>query len=196
MARPQTFATVDAVRAARAVFWRHGYEDASLPDLESATGLRRSSLYNTFGNKRGLFDAAVANYLEEVVHPRLAPLLAADVAPEALPGYFAGLRAGLLAADDDRGDQGCLLLNTAAAPIGHDEAVRGVVDGYTDLLETALGHGVASRWPGLSAAAAGLRTRTLLAFLVTALLLARVDVSKAVAALDDALSSIRAWPSA
>ena len=59
MGRPQTFETDEVVRAARGVFWRDGYESASLPDLEQATGLSRSSIYHAFGSKRGLFDAAV-----------------------------------------------------------------------------------------------------------------------------------------
>ncbi|MDD0859753.1 TetR/AcrR family transcriptional regulator [Arthrobacter alpinus] len=45
-----------------------------LPDLERATGLSRSSIYHAFGSKRGLFDAAVASYLSEIIRPRLQPL--------------------------------------------------------------------------------------------------------------------------
>ena len=69
------------MRAARTVFWEHGFEAASLPALERATGLNRSSIYHGFGSKRGLFDAAVASYLDEVVRPRLRPLVQDDVAP-------------------------------------------------------------------------------------------------------------------
>ena len=74
MARPRSFDTATAVRAARQVFWTRVSEATSLPDLEAATGLRRSSLYQAFGSKRGLFDAAVASYLDEVVRPLLAGL--------------------------------------------------------------------------------------------------------------------------
>ncbi|GAB3998060.1 hypothetical protein GCM10029992_22820 [Glycomyces albus] len=52
MGRVQTFDTAEVVRAARTVFWQHGYEDASIPALEAATGLRRSSIYHAFGSKR------------------------------------------------------------------------------------------------------------------------------------------------
>ena len=71
MGRNRTFDTQEAVRAARSVFWSNGFGGASLPDLEQATGLNRSSLYHAFGSKRGLFDAAVDSYLEEVIRPRL-----------------------------------------------------------------------------------------------------------------------------
>jgi AcrR family transcriptional regulator len=76
MGRTRAFAEIDVVRAARGVFWNRGYEETSLPDLEAATGLNRSSIYHSFGSKRGLFDAAVESYLDDVVRPRLEPLRA------------------------------------------------------------------------------------------------------------------------
>ena len=54
MARTQGFERDAVVRAARTVFWRRGFEDTAVPDLEEATGLSRSSIYNAFGSKRGL----------------------------------------------------------------------------------------------------------------------------------------------
>ena len=48
MGRTATFDRADAVRAARGVFWNQGYEATSIPDLEQATGLKRSSLYHAF----------------------------------------------------------------------------------------------------------------------------------------------------
>ena len=37
------------------VFWEKGYNDTSLEDLLSVTGLSKSSLYQAFGNKHELF---------------------------------------------------------------------------------------------------------------------------------------------
>jgi len=64
MGRTRTFDEDAVVRAARDVFWQHGYAEASVPDLEAATGLGRSSLYHSFGSKRELFDAAIESYLD------------------------------------------------------------------------------------------------------------------------------------
>ncbi|HOZ57111.1 MAG TPA: helix-turn-helix domain-containing protein, partial [Nakamurella multipartita] len=69
MGRTKTFDPGEVVRAARAVFWTRGFESASLPELQEATGLSVSSIYHSFGSKRGLFDAAVASYLDEVARP-------------------------------------------------------------------------------------------------------------------------------
>lgn len=115
MARTMSFDRQDAVAGARALFWRRGYDSASTGDLEAATGLSRSSIYNTFGSKRGLFDAAIESYLDDVVRPLLAPLQAHPVAPAALDDYLARLAAAI-AAQDRRDDvRGCLLLATASS---------------------------------------------------------------------------------
>ncbi|SDG96984.1 TetR/AcrR family transcriptional regulator [Klenkia brasiliensis] len=189
MPRPQAYATADAVRAARGVFWVQGFEGASVPDLERATGLNRSSIYHAFGSKRGLFDAAVQSYLDEVVRPRLAVLTGAEVAPDALVEYLTGLRAAVAAGDDHPdaagAGQGCLLVNTATAPIGGDAAVRAVVAGYRAELRTAFERGVRARFPGRDPAELA---DTLTSLVVAAFALARVDPDGAVRSLDVALA--------
>ncbi|MFE0100633.1 TetR/AcrR family transcriptional regulator [Streptomyces sp. NPDC059009] len=51
-----------ALDQAMRVFWQHGYADASLDALSSATGLGRGSLYGTFGNKDALFHQCLDHY--------------------------------------------------------------------------------------------------------------------------------------
>ena len=54
-----------------AVFWDHGYEGASLPDLMAGTGLSRGSLYKAFGDKKALLLAALDLYMaDEPRQPR------------------------------------------------------------------------------------------------------------------------------
>ncbi|MEI4270528.1 TetR/AcrR family transcriptional regulator [Klenkia sp. LSe6-5] len=187
MPRPQAYATADAVRAARGVFWVQGFEGASVPDLERATGLNRSSIYHAFGSKRGLFDAAVQSYLDEVVRPRLAVLTGPDVAPDALVAYLTGLRAAIAAADPAGAGQGCLLVNAATAPIGGDGAVRAVVAGYRAELRTAFERGVAARFPDRDPVPLA---DTCTSLVVAAFALARVDPDGAVRSLDAALSLV------
>ena len=44
------------------VFWRKGYEGASVADLTEAMGINPPSLYAAFGNKEGLFRAVLERY--------------------------------------------------------------------------------------------------------------------------------------
>ena len=62
--RPRAFDTEAALDAAIQVFWRYGYEGASLTALTEAMGINRPSLYAAFGSKSQLFQAAVRRYAE------------------------------------------------------------------------------------------------------------------------------------
>ena len=75
MARTREFDEEGVLRAAREVFWVHGYGATSMAQLEAATGLSRSSLYGAFGNKRELFERALRSYVRDVMTPLLAPVL-------------------------------------------------------------------------------------------------------------------------
>jgi AcrR family transcriptional regulator len=63
--RPREFDTDEALAAALGVFWRKGYEGASLTDLTEAMGVSRPSLYAAFGNKEQLFRRALDLYETE-----------------------------------------------------------------------------------------------------------------------------------
>jgi AcrR family transcriptional regulator len=62
--RPREFDLEKALDAALKVFWRKGYEGASLPDLTEAMGINRPSLYAAFGNKEALFRKAIDRYID------------------------------------------------------------------------------------------------------------------------------------
>lgn len=64
MGRPRAFDKDKALDRAMEVFWRKGYEGASLADLTKAMGINPPSLYAAFGNKEGLFRSALDRYVE------------------------------------------------------------------------------------------------------------------------------------
>jgi AcrR family transcriptional regulator len=66
MGRPRCFDADDALDAALQVFWRKGYEGASLSDLTAAMHIERPSLYATFGNKEELFLKVLDRYADTV----------------------------------------------------------------------------------------------------------------------------------
>ena len=79
MARAKAFNPDEALDQAMDVFWHHGYEGASMQHLAEATGLNRSSIYNTFGSKHALYLAALDRYRRVTAATLLDPL------SEALP---------------------------------------------------------------------------------------------------------------
>src|SRR5438876_317753 len=62
--RPREFDPEKALDRALKVFWKKGYEGASLPELTRAMGINRPSLYAAFGNKEALFRKAMKRYAE------------------------------------------------------------------------------------------------------------------------------------
>lgn len=60
--RPRSFDLAEVLDKAMTVFWRHGYEGASLGRLQAATGLTPPSIYNAFGSKEGLYEACLDHY--------------------------------------------------------------------------------------------------------------------------------------
>jgi len=64
MGRPKGFHREEVLEKAMPVFWKHGFADTSLQDLERATGVNKSGLYTEFRDKEDLFMACLRHYLE------------------------------------------------------------------------------------------------------------------------------------
>lgn len=62
MSKLKTFKRDDVLDAAVAVFWRKGYAETSIQDLEAATTLKKSSLYAEFQSKENLFLCSLEHY--------------------------------------------------------------------------------------------------------------------------------------
>ena len=107
--RPRAFDADEALDKALAVFWRKGYEGASLPDLTRAMGINRPSLYAAFGNKEQLFRKAVERYAQGpagYVREALQLPTARAVVERLLLG-------GTCVATNPKGPRGCLMVQGA-----------------------------------------------------------------------------------
>jgi AcrR family transcriptional regulator len=62
MGRPRSFNRDTALEKAMRLFWERGYEHTSITDLTHELGISAPSLYAAFGDKRTLFEEAVARY--------------------------------------------------------------------------------------------------------------------------------------
>ena len=94
-------------------FWSRGFRAASIDALVREIGTTRFSLYQEFGGKDGLFEAALDHYAASVVTDALRPMTDAATGIAAMEQYFE-----TLIADADRLANGCLMTNTMAE-LGH-----------------------------------------------------------------------------
>jgi AcrR family transcriptional regulator len=118
--RPREFDTEEALTAALKVFWRKGYDGASLTDLTDAMGITRPSLYCAFGNKEALFKSALDLYERE----KLAFIDTALSAPTAYEAVERLLTAGCTAYSDPD-TPGCMGVNSVLSNQGvASDAIR------------------------------------------------------------------------
>ncbi len=119
--RPREFDTEEALSAALKVFWRKGYEAASLTDLTEAMGITRPSLYCAFGNKEALFKKALDLYERE----KLCFIDNALNAPTAYEAVERMLLKGLDVQTADPETLGCMGVNSVLSCQGvASESVR------------------------------------------------------------------------
>jgi len=109
--RPREFDVDEALDKALNVFRQKGFEGASLPDLTSAMGISRPSLYATFGNKEELFRKALDRYSEEGMKS-LHTALAEPTAYRAVEKILTGVADGSACSNKPKG---CLLVQGALA---------------------------------------------------------------------------------
>ena len=64
MGRPKNFNREEVLEKAMPVFWKQGFADTSLQDLERATGVNKSGLYSEFRDKEDFFVQCLRHYLE------------------------------------------------------------------------------------------------------------------------------------
>lgn len=135
MARPKSFDHREALQAAMAVFWRQGFDATSVQDLTEATGLSRSSLYDTFVDKAGLFEAAAHLYFTLHGERRMQALQQEGDALAALQRFF---DLQVAACTHPELPPGCLMTNTATALFSHEPRIVALVEQSTEALRKAL----------------------------------------------------------
>ena len=133
MGRRTAFDRDEVIEKAGAVFWEKGFAVATLPDIERATKLNRSSLYNSFGSMRELYYESLARYRKRSSE-RMWALLREGSAREALNAYFGQI---LREAGTDRGRWGCLLANAAVGEALTDPSVAAETDEGFDEIRLA-----------------------------------------------------------
>lgn len=113
MAGKKQFDVDVALDAAMVQFWRAGYADTSLDDLSQATGLNRSSIYSSLGDKDSLYLRCLDRYAVRYGDRYDQALSKAAEDPLRAVREFFGITLQRIA-DPDVPD-GCLVAQTAMA---------------------------------------------------------------------------------
>ncbi len=132
--RPREFDVDKALDRALQVFWRRGYEGASLPALTKAMRISRPSLYAAFGSKEGLFRQAIDRYVDG---PAAATQEALNepTARRVVERLFA---ASVELITDARNPRGCFLVQGALACGETADCLRREMAARRDALVVAL----------------------------------------------------------
>ena len=132
VSRPRQFDESDVLDAAVLCFWGRGLEGCSVRDLTSGTGLNAPSLYNAFGDKRGLFVKALEHYANHSMRPRIAQLTDHPEPIAALRSFFTDVVSRSL-----RDPRGCMIVNSVIEVASLDEELRNILNSYLAELRAA-----------------------------------------------------------
>jgi TetR/AcrR family transcriptional repressor of nem operon len=125
----------DAVIAAAVdAFWQKGFAATTLSDLEAATGIDRSTIYNSFGGKDGLYHSATAAYVDRSTEVLFDVL---HTGTRGLADIIEFLDRLAVMFGNDNQPNGCLIVNAMAGHADHD-ATKRYLENLEDGLHAAL----------------------------------------------------------
>ena len=116
------------------LFWSRGYEATSMRELLGGMGIGRGSFYDTFGDKRTLFLAALERFEQTRTSWILDALEESKSPMEAIRYVFRRTVDGLVGFEPRRG---CLLANTAVELAPHDPEIAERISRYIRRTEDA-----------------------------------------------------------
>lgn len=104
--------------------WRKGYEACSVKAISEKLGITRSSFYNAFGSREGLFLEVLARYGEQTPDRVLNSVDQNTSIKQLLTSFFLDVCANRSADPEARG---CLAINCVAELVGSDESLGPVM---------------------------------------------------------------------
>jgi TetR/AcrR family transcriptional repressor of nem operon len=142
MARTKEFDADEVLNKAIALFWDKGYNGCSMQDIVDGLGLSRSSIYETFQDKRQLFLEALKKYQREGMEELAKNLDSAADIRQALVNIF---ESSLPEDLNEPLKKGCFMVNTATELTAHDSEIAAIVEanrvGVEDILCKAIKKG-------------------------------------------------------
>ncbi|MEQ9300790.1 MAG: TetR/AcrR family transcriptional regulator [Cyclobacteriaceae bacterium] len=109
--RKKIFKEEVALGQAMEVFWKYGYEGASMQKLLKAMGLNKGSLYYSFGSKKELFIRVLELYSQQLLDYLEGELRFSEKPIESIQQIFHAL---ITVDEQESINKGCLLVNSVS----------------------------------------------------------------------------------
>lgn len=123
MARTKAFDKKEVLEKALHIFWRDGYDATSMQDLVDGLGISRSSIYDTFGDKRQLFLESISTYRQGSSE---ALILFLKNHPHPKKAFCQMLEGSMKETTSDKERKGCFMTNAAVELAAYDEEIRSI----------------------------------------------------------------------
>lgn len=137
MADIKHFDVDTALDAIVELFWRNGLAATGIQDIVTATGLNRSSLYGSFGNKQDIYVRALGRYIDTWAVPTHRHLIDSQRGVPAIVDLFSGLIQ--LRCQGPFAGWGCMVTNAHAGIESATPEIRSVLNEHHRQLRAALG---------------------------------------------------------
>jgi TetR/AcrR family transcriptional repressor of nem operon len=124
MSRPQGFDDGVVLGKAVDLFWEQGYSGTSAQNMVDALGINRSSIYNTYSDKKGLFTRALQHYRACETRGLLQIL---ENAPPDIHTLRSLLEHVAFSSLEKTSCRGCFVVNSAIEFGQHDEQVLAII---------------------------------------------------------------------
>ncbi|HEY4108977.1 TetR/AcrR family transcriptional regulator [Puia sp.] len=124
MARTKDFDETEVLAKAIKLFWQKGYNGTSMQDLVDGLGISRSSLYDTFGDKRQLYLKALQSYQQEQCCG-ITQLLNGSIPAKAAIRQLMDMTIQEMIRDKQH--KGCFLINSAVETAHHDKEANAII---------------------------------------------------------------------
>jgi len=135
MTRTKNFDETEALESAMLLFWKKGYSATSMKELEQVMGLKITSIYNAFGNKRALFEKALNYYLQHILIKFIEALDNADSPENALNAVLMEV---IYLHFNHSYPGGCLVVFSILENEQHDESSRHILSSALSSLHNAI----------------------------------------------------------
>jgi TetR/AcrR family transcriptional repressor of nem operon len=133
--RPRTFDRDAVLETLVQLFWEKGFEATSMADIVEASGLNKSSLYNTFGSKDLLFHEALNRYVDNRTLALVSVLSDGTEGLADIHRLFDIVWLEMVSSDDHRG---CLAVNSSTELGRRDDGVVAVGQRFRSAMRAAL----------------------------------------------------------